>query len=923
MIKNLKFILALACGLASQSFAAISTAPVTSGSTEAANKLYSFLYDNYGKKTISGFMTGNNDGATSLAVQPDIQYVLEHDGNVMPALVGFDFLMTTGKNQNDGWFQGYSDNCINMAKEVWQKGGIPSFCWHWNDPSKVEEGHKASEIAWRFDGAFVAGSNTEWNTSSDAYKYLIEDIDRVSQKLIYLQKCGIAVLWRPLHEGPGEWFWWGASGAEKYVSLYRLVYDRMVNVNGVKNCIWVWNIERNTKYCNGDWYGPTGLRGPEWYPGDEYVDIIGVDVYAANDPTAVYDRNTNTSAKEFYAKIVDFFGTDKIITMSETDYIPDINEMKKDNVIWSYWMPWDQSWSKLIGVNSDAVLTSNMADDDVITLDDMPGWNTFVDYSEEDEACAAAEAKNIYEVECSADFKATKEVPANVSGISAFNLQNDDDYVALNVNLDAKGTYKVYVGYNFKYGFKQIYCAVNGVSGIANLGESDAEAADQMGETLVGSFDFKAGDNRVLLTPNWTWAIVDYVRIEKDEDAPVYDFKVSDVDGFKVDGSKLLDHCGNEFVMRGVNMSYTWFKSSAYNQLAAINKYGANTVRIVLSNGGKYSKDDASSVKKIVDQCKEYGMVAILEVHDVTGSDKIDDLVSAAEYFAGLASVLKGTEPYVIINIANEWHNSSDATNWRDGYVKAIPVIRNAGLRHCIMADAGGYGQSAATIHSYGRDVLAADVDNNVIFSIHMYGGAGNTNKIIPNIDGVINQDLALCIGEFGWFHSDGDVDEEKILDYCKSKNVGWLAWSWYGNGSPVEYLDLVKDPSDDPVLASYSDLTIKGWDGKTTWTASGDWGKLITDAWAAEAKKASLDDCTNTSVNELYFQNDNRVYVENSELVVSLDNDAVVAISDVAGRVLYRGQMDKGVNKIDLSNWNNGIYFLNADNMVAKFIKK
>lgn len=341
----------------------------------------------------------------------------------------------------------------------------------------------------------------------------------------------------------------------------------------------------------------------------------------------------------------------------------------------------------------------------------------------------------------------------------------------------------------------------------------------------------------------------DNVRINKN--AKSYNFKVSDVDGFKVDGTKLLDRCGNEFVMRGVNLAYTWFKSSAYTQLEAINKYEANAVRIVLGDGAKFTADDAASVRKIIDKCKEYGMVAIVEVHDATGSDDINDLVKAANYFASMASVLKGTEHYVIINIANEWHKSSSAVNWKNGYKQAIPVIRNAGLRHCIMVDAGGYGQNASTIHSYGKEVLAADVENNILFSIHMYGTAGNKKKITSNIDGVINQGLALCIGEFGWYHSDGDVDEQQILSYCKEKNVGWLAWSWYGNGSPVEYLDVVKDPSSDPVLSSYSNISINNWKNTKTWKASSDWGKTITDTWKIEAKKATLDKCETSDYNK------------------------------------------------------------------------
>lgn len=537
--------------------------------------------------------------------------------------------------------------------------------------------------------------------------------------------------------------------------------------------------------------------------------------------------------------------------------------------------------------------------------------------------CAANEAKGIYEVECSNDYKATEVSVSNKSGSGVLNLKEDDDYINLTVNLQSKGAYKVYVGYNSVYGFKQINCAVNGIGGNANLGKSGDEAEDKKGETLVATFDFKAGANTVKLSPIWTWAVVDYVRIEKDDNAPTYDFKVSDVDGIKVDGSKLLDHCGDEFVMRGVNLAYTWFKSSAYDQLEAIHKYGANAVRIVLGNGIKYNNDDAASVKKIADKCKEYGMVAILEVHDVTGSDNIDDLLKAANYFAGLASTLKGTEPYIMINIANEWHNSSSASVWRDGYVKAIPVLRNAGIRNCIMVDAGGYGQNAATIHTYGKDVLAADVENNILFSIHMYGGAGNTNKVIPNIDGVINQDLALCIGEFGWYHSDGDVDEAKILSYCQQKNVGWLAWSWYGNGSPVQYLDVVKDATKNPVLASYNNITINNWNNTQSWKASADWGKTITDAWKAEAKPASLNECSHTEVNDLNGSNEIKFFLADSELNVILENSSVVTITDICGRQLYAKEMTEGMNKINVSNLYDGIYILKADGKASKFIKR
>lgn len=906
--KLFTLLLCAALTIPGQLWAAISSSPVSLDATEGAKKLYAFLVDNYGKKTISGVMTG--DVTASMGTQEDLQFIKAKTGEY-PALVGIDFINATGSQSSETWFQTYTNSTIAMAKEVWSKGGIPAYCWHWR------VGTSDTYKTYDYSKAFKEGSTSEFDTTSECYKTLITDMDHVADLLLQLQESGVAVLWRPFHEGAGGWFWWGMYGPERYKALYRLMYNRFVNEKGVKNCIWVWNVEKDCTLSNKT-YTYKDLTST-WYPGDQYVDIIGVDIYAD-----AYDYG---SQKSHFDKMKELFGDSKIFALTENGPMPDVSNMVKDNSMWSYIMPWYETWDgHFLSQTSDAQWKKFMSDERVYALSDMQGWGTYVD--KEASACEESAAKGIYEVECATDSKATAVSVSNYSGKGVLNLKDEDDYISINVMVEKKGAYKVYVGYNSIYGFKQIDCAVNGVSGTANLGKSSTDPeVDAKGETLVGSFDFKSGDNIVKLTPIWTWAVVDYIRIEEDENSILYEFNTSDVDGLKVSGSKLLDHCGNEFVMRGVNMAYTWFKSSAYAQLEAIHSYGANAVRIVLTDGKGYgvSADDASSIKKLINQCKEYGMVAILEVHDETGSDEISDLLDAAKFFASLASTLKGTESYVIINIANEWHNSSASTNWRDGYKQAIPVIREAGLRHCIMVDAGGYGQSAATVHSYGKDVLAADPDNNVIFSIHMYGTAGNTNKVQSNIDGVINQDLALCIGEFGWFHSDGDVDEEKILSYCRSKNVGWLAWSWYGNGSPVEYLDLVKDASSNPLLASYSDLSISNWNNTQTYKASADWGRLITETWKSEAKMANLDKCGSSDINERYAEGgDAKVFFTKmgDELHVVYNKETNVKIMDITGKTIYEGSLENGDSIISSSNWMNGMYLISIDQKSLKIIK-
>lgn len=906
-IMNRKFLF-LVCSLLlslTVSYGAVSSSLVTKDPTEGAVKLYNFLKENYGSKTISGVQTGDMTG--SLKTQLDVKAVYDKSDKY-PALVGLDLLMATGHQSDESWFMSYTENSIKIAEELWKEGGIPAFTWHWKVGK--DSVFYTKDTNFDFTKGFLSGT-TNWDTTSETYKLLVADIDKISKHFQRLQTQGIAAIWRPIHEAAGGWFWWGSKGAEAYKALYALVYDRMVNTNGLKNLIWVWNIERDPAIG----YDYKALNGA-WYPGDEYVDIIGVDIY-----NSAFDYNSNVNS---YNKIVSEMGTDKIIALTENGPIVTPDNMEKDKAVWSWWMPWYETWDGgFVSQTSDEVWKTTMADERIITLDEMPGWGTYTEY--EDPVCSENAAKGIYEVECSSDYEATTVSVKNYSGTGALNLANNTDYVNINVKTEAAGGYKVYVGYNTVYGYKQISCAVNGISGTANLGENGVtESTDEKGETLVGTFNFNAGDNVVSLTPNWTWAVVDYVRIEKDENAPSYEFTVSDVDGFKVDGAKLLDRCDNEFVMRGVNLAYTWFESSAYTQLEAVANAGANTVRVVLTDGKAYGKaaDPADKVMAFANKCKEYGMLTILEVHDETGSNDIADLKDAAKYFANMAETLKGTESYIIINIANEWHNDAASTVWRDGYKEAIKIIRDAGLRHCIMVDAGGYGQGAATIHSHGLEVLDSDPENNLIFSIHMYGGAGNTNKVKSNIDGVINQNLALCIGEFGWYHSDGDVDEDLILSYCQEKKVSWLAWSWYGNGSPVEYLDMVKDASANPTLASYDNITIKNWDGSQSWTGlSCDWGKKIIDTWKTEAVMPTLTKCASTAIEDDKSDNQSIQYSEEEQSLQIINKEKnPFYIYDMQGVCIYTSSEEEVT--INTSQWVNGAYIVVTRDENFRFIK-
>jgi len=148
---------------------------------------------------------------------------------------------------------------------------------------------------------------------------MVRDIDIVSGYIKQLQDSAVPFLFRPLHEASGKWFWWGAKGPEPCKALWKLMFNRMVNYHGLKNMIWVWTTD--TKSDN-----------MSWYPGDAYVDILGVDIYAANGDLGSQVLTYNKIKEDFQGK--------KLITLSENGPVPDPDNLVTDKANWSWFMTW-------------------------------------------------------------------------------------------------------------------------------------------------------------------------------------------------------------------------------------------------------------------------------------------------------------------------------------------------------------------------------------------------------------------------------------------------------------------------------------------------------------------------------------------------------------------------------------------------------
>lgn len=271
-----------------------------------AVKVYNFLKENYGTKVISGTIA-NVSWNTNEA-----EWIYQHTGKY-PAMHTFDYIHLRWSPAN--WID-YSD--IQIVEDWWNNNGIVSACWHWNVPYYDGSGEytsTASETTFSAENALREGT---WENT-----ILKTDLAKMAGYLKLLRDKNIPVVWRPLHEAAGNiyeysggtaWFWWGADGADAFKNLWKYMFDYF-EAEGLNNLIWVWT---------------TQTKDNAYYPGDDYVDIIGRDIYNLSDVSKITAQFL--TVQQTYPN--------KMITLSEFGNLPFISKQWADGAKWSYFMPW-------------------------------------------------------------------------------------------------------------------------------------------------------------------------------------------------------------------------------------------------------------------------------------------------------------------------------------------------------------------------------------------------------------------------------------------------------------------------------------------------------------------------------------------------------------------------------------------------------
>ncbi len=298
------------------------TKPVSENAqtNEKTMEVWNYLRSVYGKQVITCQQMMGNECYEDL--------VFYNATNDLTAMKGYDFIFCTGSYHSDDMI----DEAIEWSKE---SGGLCAFTWHWNVPKDIDNP----------EGGYAFYTNEITNFSqvnavtpgTKEYETIIHDIDLIATKIQRMESEGVTILFRPLHEASGAWFWWGLQGRdsatnEVFQKLWYMIYDRLENYHKLTNIIWVWNGQNPHTAIHPNAFDIEGI--------DRYYDQEDISAEALS---AYYEKCYGELAgyDKYCAELAGMESTGKMMALTECGYIPDPEGIKAANTMWLYYMVWN------------------------------------------------------------------------------------------------------------------------------------------------------------------------------------------------------------------------------------------------------------------------------------------------------------------------------------------------------------------------------------------------------------------------------------------------------------------------------------------------------------------------------------------------------------------------------------------------------
>jgi hypothetical protein len=324
--------------LAQSASAFLADTPVTPNSSSESRALLTYFSGIYGKKIIAGQQDG---WQFTNGLSLELNYITNTTGK-LPALLAMDVAGYTDRSPRRDTHHQLMQRALDWNQN---RHGIVEFCWHWHAPMG-EPAFYTKDTAFDISRAVISG--TPENAA------ILQDLDAIADELEIVRDAHVPVLWRPLHEANGRWFWWGAGGPEPMKKLWRMMFDNFTVKHHLNNLIWVFSPGAETDLA-------------EWYPGDAFVDIVGQDHYPMD--------GNHGAAKDIFDELVHLTHGEKLVALGENGPIPDIGAVVREKAGWLFFTTW--AGSILFEKTTAQQLREYYNNPYVVTLSDLPDLNKY------------------------------------------------------------------------------------------------------------------------------------------------------------------------------------------------------------------------------------------------------------------------------------------------------------------------------------------------------------------------------------------------------------------------------------------------------------------------------------------------------------------------------------------------------------------
>jgi mannan endo-1,4-beta-mannosidase len=336
--------------------------PSNPKASPAAQRVLSFLWElptRANNRVLAGQFGSYGDGAGVPEAQARLQKIFDQTGKWV-GLTGMDY-----KN----WDVNHAGNLSipnSFLIEQWGKGSIVTLSWHPINPWTSGESNDWEYPKGSVNTPPILELITPATQVHARWQVILEDTAKGLQEL---EDNGVVVIFRPFHEMNGEWFWWSRQTQADFSAVWQYLVNYFTVEKGLDNILWGFSPNSNS--------GKDARRATYYWPGDAFVDVVGLDKYMklGETPLTLDAWGDYTDLVKTCKPVGIFeFGPTPASAWPDSpryDFVRLIRDIQRYYPRVAFFQVWEWHWA--IGENRNAKALLN--DPWIVTQDELPAWD--------------------------------------------------------------------------------------------------------------------------------------------------------------------------------------------------------------------------------------------------------------------------------------------------------------------------------------------------------------------------------------------------------------------------------------------------------------------------------------------------------------------------------------------------------------------